>query len=98
MQPGLDLRHLFQKIPLIIIVHVIVPITLEMLNGLMTNSQPILLRTLTWLTANLGMGVTHLSLFLVLADVFALRQVAYPLGLVLADPYVVVLGDVLLDF
>lgn len=98
MQPGLDLWHLFQKIPLIIIVHVIIPITLEMLDGLMTNGQPVLLGTLTRLATNLGMGVTYLSLFFVFADVFALREVADPLGLVLAYPYVVVLGDMLLDF
>ena len=79
MQPGLDLRHIGQKISLILIVHMIIPITLEMLHRLSTHCQIKLLRTVPLFTTHIRMRITHLSLFLVLTNILTLWQVPNPL-------------------
>ena len=98
MHPGLDLRDICQKISLILIVHMIIPITLKMLDWLSTHRQVILLGTVSFFAAYIGMRVAYLSLLFVGADILALGQVTNPLGFVLTDPHVVVLVDVLVQF
>ena len=72
MNIGLDFRDIIEKIVFIIIMHMIIPITLKMLNGFIAHCKIILLRALPFFAAYIRMRVTHFTLLFMLTDVLAL--------------------------